>query len=220
MPRPSTIDTQTILQVARRLFLEGGRQTPTAAIAKAAGISEGTIYKRFPTKEALFLAALGIDRPAWVEDLPERAGRGELSATLQHIIRQNIDFLEEMLPRFRVLWSSTRGEGLSEPPAWGEVLDALVAFFRAEERHGRICCDPTVAARTLLGATANYVFFARQRNSAGVDHRLDRQGYAEEVTRLLLRGMLPTPATRAGSTDIRSCDAAERSDDTLAQDTP
>ncbi|MFC3853700.1 TetR/AcrR family transcriptional regulator [Salinispirillum marinum] len=42
-----------ILDAATSLFLEQGVSVPTAKIAKAAGVSNGTLFNVFPTKQAL-----------------------------------------------------------------------------------------------------------------------------------------------------------------------
>ena len=54
MPRPRTITDEQIVEAARAAFLEQGFSATTAEIARRAGISEGTLFKRFATKEDLF----------------------------------------------------------------------------------------------------------------------------------------------------------------------
>ncbi|MFC3891887.1 TetR/AcrR family transcriptional regulator [Lentzea rhizosphaerae] len=46
-----------VLAVARELFAERGLEVPMAAIARRAGVGVATLYRRFPTKEALVLEA-------------------------------------------------------------------------------------------------------------------------------------------------------------------
>ena len=58
MGRPVHISKERILAAARSVFLEHGFSASTAKVAQAAGVSEGSIFKRFPTKEALFVAAM------------------------------------------------------------------------------------------------------------------------------------------------------------------
>ena len=58
MPRPVTIQDSAILDAARRVFLVRGYSASTAEIARRAGVSEGSLFKRFRTKTALFLAAI------------------------------------------------------------------------------------------------------------------------------------------------------------------
>src|SRR5260370_6617726 len=42
-----------LIEVAKAMFSEGGADTSLEAIAKAAGVGIGTLYRRFPTRDAL-----------------------------------------------------------------------------------------------------------------------------------------------------------------------
>ncbi len=56
-PRDAGATRQRLLRAALRLFTEQGYHgTTTPALARAAGIAEGTIYRHFPSKERLFRA--------------------------------------------------------------------------------------------------------------------------------------------------------------------
>ncbi|KPI05860.1 transcriptional regulator, TetR family [Actinobacteria bacterium OK074] len=48
---------ERLLEVAARVFAERGLDTAPAAIAKEAGVGVGTLYRHFPTREALVDAA-------------------------------------------------------------------------------------------------------------------------------------------------------------------
>jgi AcrR family transcriptional regulator len=60
-----------IVQAAREVFAAAGLAAPIDEIAQRAGVGTGTLYRHFPTKEALFEAVV-IER---VEDLVEEARR-------------------------------------------------------------------------------------------------------------------------------------------------
>jgi AcrR family transcriptional regulator len=60
-----------IVQAAREVFATAGLAAPIDQIAERAGVGTGTLYRHFPTKEALFEAVV-IGR---VEDLVEEAHR-------------------------------------------------------------------------------------------------------------------------------------------------
>jgi len=60
-----------IVKAARKVFATAGLAAPIDEIAKRAGVGTGTLYRHFPTKEALFEAVV-IGR---VEDLVEEARR-------------------------------------------------------------------------------------------------------------------------------------------------
>ena len=48
---------ERLLEVAARVFAEMGMDTAPAAIAKEAGVGVGTLYRHFPTRETLLVAA-------------------------------------------------------------------------------------------------------------------------------------------------------------------
>jgi AcrR family transcriptional regulator len=60
MPRPLRADAQRnrdrVLAVAKAAFAADGLSVPIPEIARRAGVGVGTIYRQFPTKEALFEA--------------------------------------------------------------------------------------------------------------------------------------------------------------------
>jgi AcrR family transcriptional regulator len=81
MARPRSEDKrQAILQAAIRRFAEDGLNAPTAGIAKAAGVAEGTLFTYFASKDELmnrlYLELKGQLRSA-LEPAPARAGLRE-----------------------------------------------------------------------------------------------------------------------------------------------
>ena len=59
-----------ILQVAHDAFAESGA-TSLNAIAKRAGVGPGTLYRHFPTREALILAVYRRDMQRLVDSVPD-----------------------------------------------------------------------------------------------------------------------------------------------------
>jgi AcrR family transcriptional regulator len=62
--RDAAANRERILDAARPLFAENGLEASMDEVARAAGVGPATLYRRFPTKEALLDAILGdvIDR--------------------------------------------------------------------------------------------------------------------------------------------------------------
>src|ERR1041384_3625996 len=60
-----------LLEVAEQGFKDRGTDVPTEEIARAAGVGVGTLFRHFPTKEAL-LEAVFLNR---MERMAERAER-------------------------------------------------------------------------------------------------------------------------------------------------
>jgi AcrR family transcriptional regulator len=58
MGRRKTISDAALLEIARAVFVRDGASGSTAEIAARAGVAEATLFKRFSTKAALFVAAM------------------------------------------------------------------------------------------------------------------------------------------------------------------
>jgi AcrR family transcriptional regulator len=165
MPRPKSIDDEEILEAAREVFLEHGIQATTAQVAERADISEGTIYQRFGSKEALFLAAMDISNPPdWQEMLDAFDGSRSLEEDLHDLALEMIDFFEEIIPKIHMVMSSpvhadTFFDGGGDPPPVQGVRE-LTRFFHEERKRGRLgACDPEIVARMFLGSVYHFAFF-------------------------------------------------------------
>lgn len=58
---------QRMLEVAEQVFADQGIDIPIDEIARRAGVGVGTIYRHFPTKQAL-CSAIASERMAWLAD--------------------------------------------------------------------------------------------------------------------------------------------------------
>ncbi|NEP09817.1 MAG: TetR/AcrR family transcriptional regulator [Symploca sp. SIO1A3] len=164
MGRLPIITNEQILEAAREVFLAQGYTASTIDIAQKAGISEGSIFKRFPTKDKLFFASMGIpESPEWLEELETLPGKGNLKENLINLSLQIIEFFREVVPRLVMTCSQgthhQKMQNFKESPLV-LYLRALINFFVQELQLGRIrSCDPEIPARMLFGSLMNYVFF-------------------------------------------------------------
>ncbi|MFI9239065.1 TetR/AcrR family transcriptional regulator [Streptomyces sp. NPDC053079] len=65
-----------VLQAARSAFEEAGLAVPLGEIARRAGVGTGTVYRHFPTKEALFRATV-VDRVRLFTDTARELAQAE-----------------------------------------------------------------------------------------------------------------------------------------------
>jgi AcrR family transcriptional regulator len=154
---------EEILRATTELIAEGGfLAATTRAIALRAGCAEGSIYRYFPDKHALFHAVM-FDRfeSFWVmlEELPERAGQGTIAGNLEHVALEALRFYQGI--------GEMVGAQLSDPKlraeqraAWERAgggpmraIRAVRAYVTAEQELGRIdpAAQPDVVAREVLG---------------------------------------------------------------------
>lgn len=187
--RPTTITNAQILAAARALFLEKGIRATTAEVARRAGVAEGSIFKRFKTKEELFSAAMLKDEaPPFIALLEERSAGDDLEKTMLEVGVAAIEFFRTILPSVMMAWSNAGTvpellRGPNPPPV--RTVRALSAFFASEIRARRIRkTDPEVLARIFLGSIQSYVFF----ELLGQPLPLER-AYLRRVIRVLWDGV-------------------------------
>ena len=140
----------TVLQAARRLFLDRGfAATTMPAIAAAAGVSVQTVYKAFGSKPALAKAVFdvsiaGDDEP---ESMLERASLGSVrdEPDPRMKLRRYGEFLAAVAPRHVPVQLVIRDAATSDPQArqvWADLqaerLGGMMLFARALRDDGQL----------------------------------------------------------------------------------
>lgn len=187
-----------IIDAAIPLFgRHGYNGTTTKALAEAAGVSEATIFKHFPTKDALHAAA--FDRRARVGSdelmvqLQALADRGEDEALLKTVVagifkglEQDSDmqrmllfaWLEQSPEENQRLWSS-----LQEYPLF-PFLDRWVARRQAEGQF--VAGAPDLLRGAVAGLAVNY---ATRHKLYGLPAEHDDETVTALLAAFLLRGL-------------------------------
>ncbi len=145
----------------------GYRQATTKDIAHRAGVSEGTIYRHYPDKRALFTAAILSGQQAltdWLDGLPDRAGTAPVHDVLTETFTQLSRLRSVVLPLETAL-AAEPDLAPTPPPVLPADLTAAVAdlggpphllahYLQREQRLGHIRPDrdPTLTAVLLLAS--------------------------------------------------------------------
>lgn len=159
---------EALIGAATSLVAEVGyHQATTKAIAGRAGVSEGTIYRHFPDKQALFAAAILAgqqDVSMWMEELPGRAGSAPLVDLLTETFIQLSRLREAVLPLEAAAAAAPQALRPSRDLSRDELVAALRAaggppllfarFLEAEQALGRLDSrlEPSRTAVMVLAA--------------------------------------------------------------------
>ncbi len=196
MARTPSITDEEILEAAREAFFESGLNATTADIAARAGISEGSIFRRFPTKHDLFMAAMGLPKsPRWIETIDsflDGSAGGTLAQNLTTLGHEILEFFEELIPKMSMVMACGSKQvmsfqGMKEPPPV-RGIKSLANYLHQEQRAGRVRpCDPEIAARMYLGSLHMYAF----ANVVGINEFLPmpKPTFVRGVVDNLLRGI-------------------------------
>ncbi len=148
-----------LIRATTRLVREVGyAQTTTRAIARAAGVAEGTMYRHFPDKASLFLAALLEQHGPVVEavdGLPARAGQGTVEDNLVGCLRELATLREAVLPlELAMLADPELAAQRRRPPYPGGPGPGppvrIAEYLAAEQRLGRVRADADPQRATMI----------------------------------------------------------------------
>jgi AcrR family transcriptional regulator len=187
-----TLRKEEILTEAARLFAERGySETDTQFLAETIGVGKGTVYRYFPSKRELFLAAVDrvmrmlrerVDRCVEnIEDPLERIQRGvreflsffaEHPAFVELLIQERALFKDRKRPTFIE-------HRLMNLQRWREMYRDLIAAGRVREMPPESITD---VVGNLLYGTIFMNYFSGQIESA------DKQ--AHDITDILFNGIL------------------------------
>lgn len=192
MPRPRVASKEAILDATLEVFRERGYEgTTIPAIAERLGVSQGTLYNYFPSKEKLLFACAraGGTPGAIFTQLRHEVGVRPVSSLLEEAAAGVVRFLELRLPA--VLMRAARPSSSDRPgvefPRRG--LEAVRDYFAAEVDAGRLHGDPEALAWSFMGGLFYRAFFDRvyglPRSFEGDAESFAREwarGFAEQET--------------------------------------
>ncbi len=142
-----------VLEAAKAVFSAGGPDASLEAVAKRAGVGIGTLYRHFPTREALFEAVYRREVEQLTELAEQLKNEAEPVEALRRWLRSNVEFVATKKGMAAAL--TLAAHGMSELYAYssdrltkaiGSLLDRAVAAGEIRSDIG-----PADVLRALVG---------------------------------------------------------------------
>lgn len=193
---------RSILSAAEGLFSEKGySDTPTAEIAKKAGVTERTLFRYFPSKDDLlkrvmFPVLLKVIVPAQIKKLKVLLKESDtgIEGMFKNIFRDRLSMAGENKGKIRfILGEILKNEALRvqvvklwEKELWTEVVRAVENL----QKKGQIRNDlkSTTIARTMLSLIMAYVL---AKNVMGTNPKWNDEDEIEKIFDILMNGISP-----------------------------
>jgi AcrR family transcriptional regulator len=186
-----------LLQIAKRLFSEGGfENTTTKAIAAAAGVNEAIVFRHFASKKELYTKIL--DRKAdeigiriWAAELAHFAECEDDEALVLSVMKHVLD-ADRQDPQFQKLLLQAALSGHPLRKITAQRLLPLHRFLRnyikkRQEQKAFQKCDPKLAAYALISMAG---YYGLAKILFGVDElALPEDKIALGFTQLILKGL-------------------------------
>jgi AcrR family transcriptional regulator len=158
---------ERVLDAARRAFAEQGYAVPLDEIAAAAGVGPGTVYRHFPTKEALFEAVSVANVEDLAADARARAEADDPDAAFAGFL----DRMAEQALAKRNLPDAFAGAGTDAvAAAVADMHDALGVLLAKAQEAGGIRRDVTVT--DLVALLKGLLYAVRGDPDPDIRHRL------------------------------------------------
>jgi AcrR family transcriptional regulator len=162
---------ERVLEAAKAVFSAGGPDASLEAVAKRAGVGIGTLYRHFPTREALFEAVYRREVQQLVELAEQLKSAAEPVDALRRWLRSNVEVVATKKGMLAALALAVHGS--SELYAY--------AFERLTKAVGALL-DRAVAAGELRGDISPEDLL---RALVGMSYMHDQPGWQESVLRLV-----------------------------------
>jgi AcrR family transcriptional regulator len=153
-PRTDAVrNRERVLEAAKAVFSAGGPDASLEAVARRAGVGIGTLYRHFPTREALFEAVYRRE----VEQLSELAEQLKNDAdpveALRKWLRSNVEFVATKKGMMAALALAAYGSSELFTFSFDRLTKAVGALLQRAAAAGKIRADigPEDVLRALVG---------------------------------------------------------------------
>jgi AcrR family transcriptional regulator len=135
--RDAEQNRQRLLDAAADVFAEHGLEASVEEIARTAGVGMGTLYRRFPTKDAL-ISALVQDVLSSMLAIAEEGIERPDGTGLEYFLEAASAYQAAHRGCLQRLWNAGTGHDLVQ-----EVRRLIDAMLADAKRHGKIRADAT-----------------------------------------------------------------------------
>ncbi len=190
MARTTAIDDEKLLQAAREVFLEKGFNAKTTDIAKYAGISSGSIFRRYCDKETLFLEAMKPEAHS-LEQFLSHAETNDLKLVLETVANIVFESARQNLPRAMMAWAQ-RLESADHQAIQDDIeVNKLKGFLDKALEAGQLrpSLDTWITARTIVG-TMHYMAWLE---TVTQNPEPDTKSFIKGFIDTLWKGMIANP---------------------------
>jgi AcrR family transcriptional regulator len=162
---------ERVLEAAKAVFSQGGLEASLETVARRAGVGIGTLYRHFPSREALYEAVYRHE----VGQLVQLAGHLEAETTPVEALRRWLQAGVEFMATKKGMAAALAMAAQASPDLAAYSLDRLTGAVgvllqrAAAAREIRADIDPEDLLRTLVGMC----------------YALDRPGWQAKVLRLV-----------------------------------
>jgi AcrR family transcriptional regulator len=185
-PRPLRSDAaanaERVLAAAIRTGLGEGRHVPLAEIAREAGVGVGTLYRRYPNREAL-LEALAVRAYGLLIDLAEQAlaSAGTGLAAVEQFLTTSYTVRDQLvLPLHGAPWTA----GAESARRRFRMRELMTEIVRRGHEDGTIRADVTAWTVVRFGSMLAQSMPANPADDENADDE-----NADEQRRIFLRGI-------------------------------
>jgi AcrR family transcriptional regulator len=171
-PRADAVrNRERVLAAAKAVFGGGGRDASLEAVAKRAGVGIGTLYRHFPTREALFEAVYRREVEMLSELAEQLAGEAAPVEALRRWLRSNVEFAATKKGMSAALTLAAHGSSKLSAYTFERLSKAVGALLDRAIAAGEIRSD--ISPEDLL------------RTLVGMYHMHDQPGWQNSVVRMI-----------------------------------
>jgi AcrR family transcriptional regulator len=200
-PRADAVrNRERVLEAAKAVFSAGGPDASLEAVARRAGVGIGTLYRHFPTREALFEAVYRREVQQLIELAEQLKSEADPVDALRRWLRSNVEFVATKKGMAAALALAVHGSSELYVYSFDRLTKAVGALLDRAVVAGEIRAD--ISPEDLLRALV------------GMCYMHDQPGWQNSVMRLLdvfVDGLrVQTKIDRPATLVSHRVDAAER----------